>query len=194
MAAAYYRNTIVHFFVEAAMAELGLLAAADSALGVDAFWTEVQRMRDLFKFDFFFHGRAEFRSRIAGELALHEPRWEERVAAGEARQVLTERPLLTAPWVLRPFLESYRVIADALVGYDGVPDDEAILAAATALGRQYVAQQRLQSPESLASTLLGNALRLASNRGLTTEHTLDQRKAFAASIDNTIAAVDTIET
>ncbi len=193
MAAAYYRNTVVHFFVEAAMAELGLLAAADSAQPVEAFWAEVQRMRDLFKFDFFFHERAEFRARVAAELARHEPRWEERLASGEAHQVLVERPLLAAPWVLRPFLESYRVVADALAGYDGEADEDAILAAATALGRQYVAQQRLRSPESLASTLLSNALKLASNRGLTAEGTLEKRKAFAASIDDTIAAVDVIE-
>ncbi|MEE8330611.1 MAG: hypothetical protein V3R84_02485, partial [Acidimicrobiia bacterium] len=114
-------------------------------------------------------------------------------ASGEAQQVLVERPLLAAPWVLRPFLESYRVVADALVGYDGEADEDAILAAATALGRQYVAQQRLRSPESLASTLLSNALKLVSNRGLTAEGTLEKRKAFAASIDDTIAAVDIIE-
>jgi glycerol-3-phosphate O-acyltransferase len=192
MAAAYYRNTVVHFFVEAAMVELGLLAAGSAARPLDAFWGEVQRMRDLFKFDFFFHERTEFRDRIEREVARHEPQWKEMLEAGNADRVLAGRPLRTAPWVLRPFLESYQVIADTLVGYHGEPEEKAILAAATARGRQYVAQRRLHSPESLASTLLQNALRLASNRGLTAEDTGEQRKAFAASIDDTIAAIDTI--
>ena len=192
MAAAYYRNTVVHFFVESAIVELALLAASTAARPVDAFWGEVQRMRDLLKFDFFFHERTEFRDRIDREVARHQPRWKEELEAGNAAQVLAGRPLLTAPWVLRPFLESYQVIADTLVGYAGEPDDKAIIATATARGRQYVAQRRLHSPESLASTLLQNALRLASNRGLTAEDALERRKAFAASIDDTIAAIDTI--
>ena len=149
-------------------------------------------MRDLFKFDFFFHERAEFRYRVEREAGRYDNEWEKRVAAGDALDVLRSRPVVVAPWVLRPFLESYRVIADTLVGYDGDSEDKAILAAATALGRQYVAQGRLHSPESLASTLLGNALRLAANRGVTRDGVEDRRKEFVAIIDDAIAAIDTV--
>jgi glycerol-3-phosphate O-acyltransferase len=190
MAAAYYRNTIVHHFVDTAMAELGLAAADGAADPEAAFWEEVTRVRDLFKFDFFFHERTEFRRRIATELERYEQRWQHRLAEGRAASVLSERPLTVAPWVLRPFLESYRVVADTLVGHEGELDDKKVLAAAVALGRQYVAQGRLRSPESLASTLLDNALRLARNRGLLDEHTEDKRKAFAATIDATMETID----
>ena len=120
------------------------------------------------------------------------PGWEQRLEAGDAARLLEERELRVAPWVLRPFVESYRVIADTLVGYEGELEDKVVLRAAVARGRQYVAQGRLRSPESLASTLLGSALRLASNRELLEVESDDERKAFATSIEATIAALDDI--
>src|SRR5262249_31599104 len=49
LAAAYYRNTIIHFFVAAAIADLSLVRAGEP--GVDdpmaTFWDEAMRLRDL---------------------------------------------------------------------------------------------------------------------------------------------------
>ena len=60
LAAAYYRNTIVHFFVNGAITELALIAAAthrrfepSPRLRVD----EALALRDLLKFEFFFAER-----------------------------------------------------------------------------------------------------------------------------------------
>jgi glycerol-3-phosphate O-acyltransferase len=57
--AAYYRNTVIHFFVTPAIAELALLRAAepDVADPTSEFWDEAMRLRDLFKFEFFFARR-----------------------------------------------------------------------------------------------------------------------------------------
>ena len=50
--ASYYRNTVIHFFVNKAIIELALLKASENE-GPDAlnvFWAEVDQLRDLFKF------------------------------------------------------------------------------------------------------------------------------------------------
>ena len=68
LAAAYYRNTIIHFFVNAAIAELSLVRAASAADPIDAFWQEAMRLRDLLKFEFFFADKEAFRDELRREL------------------------------------------------------------------------------------------------------------------------------
>ena len=78
--AAFYRNTIIHAFLETSIVELSL-AYADRADGdrVDAFWRQAMRLRDLLKFDFYFADSAAFREHIAEEMAWF-PDWEAHVA------------------------------------------------------------------------------------------------------------------
>src|SRR3546814_18369875 len=59
--ASYYRNIIAHHFLDRAMIELALfeLRDADSRDATEAFWAKVDRLRDLFTFEFFYPRRAE---------------------------------------------------------------------------------------------------------------------------------------
>ncbi len=53
--ASYYRNTTIHHFVTKAIAELALSAISrKEAAPLECFWHEVARLRDLFKFEFFY--------------------------------------------------------------------------------------------------------------------------------------------
>ena len=64
LAAAYYRNSIIHFFVDPAIAELALLEAAEASEHDDrvaSFWRAAMQLRDLLKFEFFFADRDAFR-------------------------------------------------------------------------------------------------------------------------------------
>src|SRR6266568_1346818 len=84
--ASYYRNTIIHFFVNGAIAELALLRAAEDGVAdpTDEFWDEARRLRDLLKFEFFFADKEVFREELRAEVRLHDPEWERRVAEGPA--------------------------------------------------------------------------------------------------------------
>src|SRR5206468_5552144 len=84
--ASYYRNTIIHFFVTGAIAELALLRAAEDGVPdpTSEFWDEAMRLRDLLKFEFFFAEKDAFREELRAEIALHDPDWERRVADGPA--------------------------------------------------------------------------------------------------------------
>jgi glycerol-3-phosphate O-acyltransferase len=201
LTAAYYRNTIIHFFVNGAIAELALLHAAEPN-GHDplsAFWNGAMELRDLLKFEFFFAEKEEFRRELLLEVALHDPQWEMQVAGGPAQiQALLRRfKPFSAHRVLRPFLEAYRVVADALtlLPADAPFDQSAFLSRCLALGKQYRLQRRIRSSESVSKVLFETALRLARNRGLVDGQAPDlaeKRRAFAEEIRDAIRRVDAI--
>ncbi len=75
--ASYYRNTIVHHFLNKAIIELALFKAEDTGGEAfeAAFWAETERLRELFKFEFFYPPREQFRSELLAELERrHAPR------------------------------------------------------------------------------------------------------------------------
>ncbi len=199
LAAAYYRNTIIHFFVDGAIAELALraAAAAPAAEAEATLWAEAARLRDLLKFEFFFPRRDEYRDRLAEELASNDPEWQERLAAGEGGALLAAMRPLTAHWVLRPFLEAYLVVAEALETRD--PDaaatKEGLVEEALALGRQYHLQRRIHSGESVSVVLFATALQLAANRGLVEPgpEVTARRRALADEIRATLRSIDAID-
>ena len=171
LSAAYYRNTVIHFLVPAAIAELALLRAAESHPGEGgaAFWDEAMRLRDLLKFDFFFSDRDEFREEIRSELSLRARDWERRIGdPDEARELLEGIRPFHAHRTLRAFLEAYAIVADRLsvLGHEPVVEEKDLVRDCMVWGQQYALQRRIRSAESVSKVLLENGVRLASNRGL----------------------------
>lgn len=201
LAAAYYRNTVIHFFVNAAIVELALQGAAGAEGDVgERFWDETARLRDLLKFEFFFADRETFRDEIEEELCLQDPQWRDRFTQGRdgVREMLRRLQPLTSFLVLRPFVEAYRVVADALVaaGEGETPPDADLLRRCLGLGKQYHLQKRIRNGESVSNVFFANGLRLARNRGLTQGGNVDameKRTAFAAELRDTVRRIDAIE-
>ncbi len=203
-AAAYYRNSIAHFFVGGAITELSLLAASrvDSADAMRVFFEEALQLRDLLKFEFFFADKESFQRELREELAFHHHDWEQRLQAGGAevrRMVQGIRPF-SAHRVLRPFLDAYDVVADALARRSTKePFDKGdFIDSCLRLGRQYLLQGRTRSPESVSNTLFETALRVAANRDLVEPRSEDtglagRRRAFAAEVREALRRVEIIE-
>lgn len=202
LSAAYYRNTIVHFFVGGAIAELAMLAAIQSGDRrdvLDRFWDEVMRLRDLLKFEFFFPEKEAFRDEIRELLELNHRKWEARIENFELDpddMVRRMSPFLSHR-VLRPFLESYRVVADQLtrVPLDVEFDEKRFLKNCLGLGRQYALQKRIHAADSISKALFQTALKLAANRGLLESGRPDQaeaRRAFADEIQDAVRRADII--
>ncbi len=202
LAAAFYRNTIIHFFLNSAIAEVALAAAAESGGGdVEAFWSEVAAMRDMLKFEFFFAERAEFQEEIHQELALFDPEWADAISQGadSINKLLRSITPLSAPWALRSFVEAYLVVAEELEERpaDEVWDEEACLECALGRGEQYRRQRRLRASESVSKSLFTNALKLAANRDLLDSQSPDlaeRRKAFAAELRMAVRRLTYLET
>ncbi|MEO6029678.1 MAG: glycerol-3-phosphate 1-O-acyltransferase [Candidatus Binatia bacterium] len=197
--AAYYRNTIIHFFVNGAIAEVALLEAAEKEGEPRArFWDAAMALRDLLKFEFFFAEKDEFRAEVDTELRLHDAEWEHALGRGRAaieQMVRRIRPF-SAHRVLRPFLESYRVVADGLARRDSAAtfEEPAFIASSLALAQQYQLQRRLHSGESVSKVLFATAVRLAKNRKLVDPgpDVAERRQRFAEEIRDALRRVDAI--
>ena len=187
--AAYYRNTVVHFFVPGAIAELATVMS-DPADGVEGFWSSVADLRDLLKFEFFFADRSKFRREIIDEMDEINLNWRTSLA-GDRALLLEEAPLLRAHWALLPFLEAYLVVAEQLTksGFDG--DRKQFLAGCLETGKEWLAANRIVSEESVAKPLFSSALDLAINRNIV-DATHDEQSAFATAIQEVVDAARSV--
>jgi len=201
LSAAYYRNTIVHFFVGGAIAELAMLRAIEGERRevLPVFWDEVMRLRDLLKFEFFFPEKEAFREEIRDLIELGHRNWEKRIESYELdpeHMVRRTRPFMSHR-VLRPFLESYHIAADQLttIPLDAEFDEKRFLKDCLGLGRQYQLQKRIHAADSVSKALFQTVLKLADNRGLlrTSDDDLAaDRRAFAYEIRDAVRRVDII--
>ncbi len=189
IAAAFYRNTIIHYFVNGAIAEVALLDEPSSS-----FWDEVLTLRDLLKFEFFFPPKESFLEEVRQEVERQVPGWDAGQDDSEVTSTVEQMSPLRAHWVLRPFLEAYQVVADVLVRHDAdLPTDEKqLLQECLALGKQYRMQRRIAAEESVSQLLFGNGLKLAANRGLLERGSAEQRLAFARQLAEVLDRVDRI--
>jgi glycerol-3-phosphate O-acyltransferase len=167
-AAAFYRNSVIHAFLETSIVELAL-AHAGHADGdrVAAFWAQAMRLRDLLKFDFYFADSAAFRNNIAEEMAWHQD-WETHVAAGGEEidaMLFAKRPLMSDA-MLRVFFEAYEIVADVLRDAPAEIGEKELTKLALGVGRQYVAQGRVSSSEPVSTLLFATARQVAADQQL----------------------------
>ena len=168
LVALYYSNMAVHHFVIAAFTELGLLnvAHAASESGERAFQKEIRRLRDLFKFEFFFARSAAFQQQFIDELSYLDAPVETvlKQKREDAEALLRRQPLLVAYGALSPFINAYRVVSDCLLqdGDAAAEDQAAYVARCQAESRKTGAGY----PGFASKALLTNGYLLAENRGL----------------------------
>jgi glycerol-3-phosphate O-acyltransferase len=184
--ASYYRNTIIHFFVNKAIAELALVHMSQENLcGEEEFWREAERLRDLFKFEFFYAPKEEFRRDIESELSRYQPGWESALDEAGFALVLFAglRPLISHT-VLLPFVEAYRVLSDVLARQTGseTPSEKDCVQQALTYGRQAYLQRRISSEASIGKVYFSNGYKLADNLGLldsTQDNVQERRRELA---------------
>ena len=180
--AAFYRNSLIHAFLETSIVELALVHAARAPEGerVDAFWAQAMRLRALLKFDFYFADSATFRKNLAEELSWNQD-WQAQLDAGpEAVDALlrAKRPLM-ANAMLRPFFEAYEIVADVLCDAPTDIGDKELSERALGVGNQYAAQGLVSSTESVSALLFPTARKVAADQKLM-EPAPDLRERAAA--------------
>jgi glycerol-3-phosphate O-acyltransferase len=171
--AGYYRNTIIHHFVNKAILEVALLRASEAPEGetLEVFWQETLRLRDFFKFEFFYPSKKKFKKQLRVELERTDPRWEDCLLAGQHETLLMlsgMQPLL-AHATLLPFVEAYSVVFDLLarLGATGSLQEDECVAQALKAGKQAYLQRRITSEASIGKLLFQNGYKLAQNLELT---------------------------
>jgi glycerol-3-phosphate O-acyltransferase len=169
LAATFYRNSIIHFFLDRAISELALRAVQDADDDRETrFWEYVSELRDLLKFDFYFQERDEHRASIAREMERVDPNWTDALHGDstQVEQLLIRMRPMTSPLMLRPFLEAYRIIADVLIKHPKPDDDATLVKLALGMGRQYQMQGLVSSDEPVSALVFRTALTLARSKGL----------------------------
>ncbi|MDT4998719.1 MAG: glycerol-3-phosphate O-acyltransferase [Mycobacterium sp.] len=195
--AAFYRNTLIHAFMETSIIDLSLAHAARAdGDPLEAFWTQAMRLRDLLKFDFYFADSIAFREHIAEELSWLDD-WENNVAAGGERittMLRAKRPLIAGA-MLRPFFEAYEIVADVLQGASPEISEKDLTKLALGVGRQYVAQERVHSNESVSALLFTTARQVAADQHLLEPSAdLDERReAFVAELRGILRDMSEVE-
>lgn len=185
--ASYYRNSIIHHFLDKAIIELSLLKAREDKENIakDVFWAETERLRDLFKFEFFYPPKEEYRQNLEAELTRACPDWKMKLDQGGIMlKSLTNRfqPLIGHA-VFLPFVESYTVVLDILSRLEPgqAIDKSQCVEAALKEGRQAYLLRRITSEASIGKILFENGFKMAASQGLTgetTEETIAKRKAL----------------
>ncbi|NND01547.1 MAG: glycerol-3-phosphate 1-O-acyltransferase [Acidimicrobiia bacterium] len=199
LAAAYYRNTIIHHFVTSSVAELALLALRTSGapLTEREILAEAFALRDLLKFEFFFAPSEEFEDQIRAELSFHDPEWRSKIKADDVDGLLRAFQPFQSHIVLRPFFEAYRVIGDLIEqdAYSSVIDKDDLGKRAMALGKQYALQGRIHTPEAVSQVLFDAAIKLAENRKLFKQSpdVVELRTTFAQQLRQVVASLQAID-
>ncbi|MEE8558163.1 MAG: glycerol-3-phosphate acyltransferase, partial [Myxococcota bacterium] len=157
-------------------------------------------LRDLLKFEFFFPPKDEFCAELQREVSLHETGWESGLGGNgaEGLELLRRFRPFSSHRVLRPFLEAYQVVGEVLAQADPSAEieTEPLLNRCLGLGRQYVLQQRIRSPESVSKVLFQTALELARNRDLVEPGATDlreRREAFAEELRGVVRRIEAVD-
>jgi glycerol-3-phosphate O-acyltransferase len=194
---AFYRNSLIHAFLETSIAELALVYAARAEGDrLEAFWDQVMRLRGLLKFDFYFADSAAFREHIAEEMAWHED-WEAHVRAGglELDTLLHDKKPLMSHAMLRPLFEAYEIVADVLREAPTEIGEKDLTKLALGVGKQYAAQGRVQSNEAVSVLLFATARQVAADQGLLqpAPDLAERRQAFLAELRAILRDMERVE-
>ncbi len=195
--AAFYRNSLIHAFLETSIVELALVHAARAAEGerVDAFWAQAMRLRALLKFEFYFADSATFRKNLAEELEWNDD-WQAQLDAGaEAVDALlrAKRPLMASA-MLRPFFEAYEIVADVLCEAPADIGDKELTKRALGVGNQYAAQGLVRSAESVSALLFATARQVAADQKLLEPgvHLRERRRAYLQELRGILADMNRV--
>jgi glycerol-3-phosphate O-acyltransferase len=184
--AAFYRNSIVHMLVDRAIVEMVLAAAAEGRIALEnEAWDEALRLRDLFKFEFFFPDKAEFRQGLKAELALIDADWSSKLSEScYAKRILADARPHLAHRALHSFVEAYCVTAERLAAHPPARriDENGFITECFGVARQRRMQRRLRSSDSISTDVFRTALKVAAHRNLMGpggEDLARRRRAFA---------------
>jgi len=194
---AFYRNSLIHAFLETSIVELALVHAARAPEGerADAFWAQAMRLRSLLKFEFYFADSATFRENIIEELEWNHD-WENQLDAGPAAVdalLRAKRPLMSSA-MLRPFIEAYEIVADVLCDAPADIGDKELTTRALGVGSQYAAQGLVRSEESVSALLFATARQVATDQKLLEPATdlRERRRAFLLELRDILSDMERV--
>ncbi|MCB1690587.1 MAG: 1-acyl-sn-glycerol-3-phosphate acyltransferase [Halioglobus sp.] len=198
LAAAYYRNTITHYFLPAALGEIGLaMCARDIDIpNADSLRSNVMALRDLYKFEFFYKSAGEFWGDVLHETGRRYPNWDN--SDYSIQTLLRDKPPRFGHAILRSITEAYLIIAVALLDMEDRPvhDQKAFTRQLLAQGQQMLLRRTISCESSVSQDLFTNGLRLAAHLALLDGRSSELssgRTAFAESVVSALSAINLLQ-
>ncbi len=168
LAAAYYRNTITHYFLAAAFGEIALAMSVDDVTlpGEEELRVRVEQLRDLFKFEFFFRPRDEFWQEVLTETTRHYPHWQR--GDTSLRKQLTQRPPRFGHAIMRSLAEAYHVLATTLQALVAAPviDRKRFTGELLEQAKEMLLRRQISGESAISKDLFTTGLQLAEHRQL----------------------------
>ena len=198
LAAAYYRNTITHYFLRAAMGEIGLaMCTLDIELpNATILQRHVMALRDLYKFEFFYKPTDDFWQDVLHETGERYPGWD----SGEhsIQKLLHDQPPRFGHAILRSITEGYLIIAVALLELEDQPilDQKSFTRQLLAQGEQMLLRRTISCESSVSQDLFTNGLLLARHLCLLDDKEpglLARREAFAEQVVAALSAINLLQ-
>ncbi len=166
----YYANMSSGHLYHRAFIELALVKVADDTSDdrIINFWAEIMRLRDLFKFEFFYTNKQNFSNEIEAELARFDPKWRDIISnpKGNIKALLRRQTLFVSESVLLIYLEAYQVVCQTLMGWNVENEfsEKGFIDACLFKGKDLHWQGKIRRLDSVSKPFLINGYRLAKNR------------------------------
>ncbi len=197
LAAAYYRNTITHYFLNAALAEIGL---ATCALGIEMpgetlLNQHVLDLRDLYKFEFYYKPTDDFLQDVQREAQQRYPDWN----SGETslQKLLRDNPPRFGHAIMRSISESYLIMAVTLLDLGDTPVDnrKQFIGQLMARGEQMLLRRTISCQASVSKDLFATGLRLAEHLQLLDagDDLVARRETFAQRVVTALSAINLLQ-
>ncbi len=198
LAAAYYRNTITHHFLDAALGEMALALSADDIgfTGEQEISQRVAQLRNFFKFELFFRPQEEMLRQVIAALGRRYPQWDQRSSSVPSQ--LRAAPPRFGHAILRSLAEAYYVLAITLRDLDAapIPERKAFTSMLLDRGQEMLLRKQIGAESALSKDIFDSALRLAEHRKLLATgggDLAERREAFAREALAILAAVNLLQ-
>ena len=173
LSATYYANMSASHLYHRAFIEMALIKIKHhtSSNRILIFWEEIMRLRNTFKFEFFYTNKPKFSSEIEEELNLFDKNWRTIITnpKGDINDLLKKQELFVSKGLLLIYLEANKVVCHTLHSWDLEDEfiDEEFIELCLFKGKELHWQSRISRLDSVSKPFLINALRFAKNAKLT---------------------------
>ncbi|MEE9409204.1 MAG: HAD-IB family hydrolase [Polaribacter sp.] len=172
LTATYYANMASGHLYHRAFIEMALVKIKDEKTDrILSFWNEIMRLRNLFKFEFFYTNKPKFSSEIEAELELFDKNWRNIISdpEGNIDKLLSKQELFVSKALLQIYLEANKVVCHTLHTWDLEDDfnDSDFIELCLFKGKELHWQSRISRLDSVSKPFLVSALRLAKNSNFT---------------------------
>jgi putative phosphoserine phosphatase/1-acylglycerol-3-phosphate O-acyltransferase len=171
--ASYYANMASGHLYHAAFVEMALVKIKDDAPEdkIVNFWEEIMRLRNLFKFEFFYTNKPQFSSEIEDELNRFDKNWREILTNPESdvTSILKKQSQFVSRAILLSYLEADKVVCHTLNAWEPEDDfsEDDFMELCMFKGKELHWQSKITRLDSVSKPFLMNALRFAKNAQLT---------------------------